>query len=154
MPYTNDGTYGPHFPDFGDSGTVTITTSGAVSPAAIAISNSTGTYNFTGGVLGGGGTLGLLKQNAGVAMLSASNTYTGGTFVFGGTLVVNGGDNRLGNSSGTNAIGIDNGATLQVAGAALGFRRETSMSTTTAEEPSTQTAIMPPRQGLWSSTGP
>ena len=124
--YVDDGTYGATFPDFSGTGTTTITTtSSGVSPAAIVISNSTGSYNFAGGMIGGGGTLGLLKQNAGVAMLSAPNGYTGGTSVFGGMLVVNGGDSRLGNASG--GIGLDNGATLQIAGSDLLSARNISV---------------------------
>jgi fibronectin-binding autotransporter adhesin len=100
------------------SGTASITVaSGGVVPTGIAINNMTpGTgYAFAGGAIGGSGALYLQPTNAGFVSLSGTNTYTGGTQVSGGTLIV-AGDGSLGTSNGAGgAVVIDNGAALQLA---------------------------------------
>ncbi|MFA6287612.1 MAG: autotransporter-associated beta strand repeat-containing protein [Opitutaceae bacterium] len=61
------------------------------------------------GVLSGSGAT-LVKQGAGTLELSAANTYTGGTVVSSGSLLVNG------SLSGTTAVRVDAGAELNVTG--------------------------------------
>jgi fibronectin-binding autotransporter adhesin len=100
------------------SGTVTVAPAG-VSPAAVTISNASSTYTFTGGAIGGNATLS--KVNGGAVILAASNSYTGGTAISGGTLTAAAGDRSLGVSAGT--VAISNGATLQVAGTGLASSR-------------------------------
>ena len=99
-------------------GTSTITVaSGGVAPAGVAINNTipgTG-YAFVGGAISGTGALYLQPTNVGSVSLSGTNTYTGGTQVSGGTLIV-AGDSSLGASSGAGgAVVLDNGSTLQLA---------------------------------------
>jgi fibronectin-binding autotransporter adhesin len=116
---------GALFPDLSFSGTNAVTiAAGGVFPGAVAISNSTGTYLFSGGPIGGGaglagtGSLGLTDSGLGVVILASSNTYVGGTAITnGGTLVVQGGDSRLGAASGELFLG--NGSTVQIAGQGL-----------------------------------
>lgn len=102
---------GALFPDYGGntSSVIAIASSG-VTPAAISVNNSATAYTFTGGPIGGGGTLGLSKSGNGMLTLASSNSYTGGTAITGGTLVVQGGDNRLG---ATGELFIGGGATLE-----------------------------------------
>ena len=67
-----------------DANNSTVTISGsAVSPQSLTISNISNSYNITGGSIAG--TTSLIKTGAGLATLSNSNTYTGGTSITGGT---------------------------------------------------------------------
>jgi autotransporter-associated beta strand protein len=77
-----------NFTDLGitnSNGTVAVDAAG-VAPGTINISNTTGTYTFTGGSIGGTGIL--TKSNAGTLVLQTSNTYSGGTTIIGGTVQV------------------------------------------------------------------
>jgi autotransporter-associated beta strand protein len=71
-----------------------IVDAGGVSPKNVSISNTTGTYTFSGGSINGTGSV--IKAGAGTAVFTVANGYSGGTLLTGGTLVVDGGDNRLG----------------------------------------------------------
>lgn len=83
----------------GVGGTITLNTN--VSPSAVNVSATTGTYSFTGtGSINGSGSL--TKTNAGtldLTGLSNGNGYTGGTNINGGTVIVSN-DNQLGAASG------------------------------------------------------
>lgn len=80
----------------GDSlGTVQIDVAG-VSPGAVIVNNGTGNYSFTGGSING--STGLTKSGTGVLSLHSSNSYTGGTTVSGGELIV-GHANAIGSGS-------------------------------------------------------
>ncbi len=92
-----------------NNSTVTISGS-AVTPLSLTISNTSNSYNITGGSITG--TTALYKTGAGLATLSNSNTYTGGTFITGGTLATGpSGDAALGASSG--GVTLDTNGTLQ-----------------------------------------
>jgi autotransporter-associated beta strand protein len=67
-------------------GPVTIAPEG-VSPGSIVVSNTTGTYTFSGGPIGGAASL--MKSGAGTVVLGSPNTYAGSTIVSGGTLKLN-----------------------------------------------------------------
>lgn len=95
---------------FGDTGVGTVNLSGTVSPGSLTVANTSGTYTFTGGSIGGNTSL--AKTGAGTLSLTTANTYTGGTTVDTGTLVINN-DNNLGVS--TTNITLTNGATLRTA---------------------------------------
>ncbi len=105
---------------FGDvsSGTSTITVAaGGVVPSGIAVNNTVpGTgYSFGGGAISGTGAFYLQPTNVGFVSLSGTNTYSGGTQVSGGTLIV-AGDPSLGTVNGAGgAVVLDNGSTLQLA---------------------------------------
>ncbi len=76
-------------------GSVTIEAAG-VSPAATNVSNTTGTYTFSGGPINGNGVL--AKTGNGILDLtgqSGGNGYAGGTTINGGTVKINA-DNQLG----------------------------------------------------------
>ena len=75
------------------SGTSTITVApGGVAPTGVTINNTTpGTgYSFVGGAISGTGAMYLPSTNAGFVWLSLANSYSGGTQVSGGTLIVSG----------------------------------------------------------------
>jgi autotransporter-associated beta strand protein len=113
------GTYGNSdnvtFPNGAGNPTLTVT-GGGVSPGSVAINNSSTTYAFSGGAIGGSG--GLTKSGTGSATLSAGNTYAGSTAINGGVLQI-----RHANALGTTAGGttVADGARLELAsGIAVG----------------------------------
>lgn len=65
-----------------------------------------------------GGSGGLFKTTTGVATLSAANTYSGGTSVSGGTLLVN---NATGSGTGSGNVSVSNGGSLAGTGSISGF---------------------------------
>ncbi|WCM22495.1 autotransporter outer membrane beta-barrel domain-containing protein [Paraburkholderia bryophila] len=81
------------------------------------IDTAAGTQLTQGGVIGGSGML--TKAGGGTMLLNAANTYTGGTTVVSGTLVV--GDAAHGNATiGSGATTVSPGTTLGGYGSALG----------------------------------
>ncbi|MDB5288956.1 MAG: transporter, partial [Phycisphaerales bacterium] len=86
----------PIFGNIASDSTITVANvaNGGVTPSNVTISNTAHTYTFTGGSINGAGAV--LKSGAGTVVFNSPNAYTGGTFVNGGTLIVDGGDNRLG----------------------------------------------------------
>ncbi len=79
-----------------------ITNSGS-SPSTLTISGTTSpATGFSGTISDGSSTIELVKENTGTLELSGSNSYSGGTYVEGGTLIV------------TNAYGLADGSNLYV----------------------------------------
>jgi autotransporter-associated beta strand protein len=70
------------FDDTATNGNVNI--NGVVQPAEVLVTNNATAYTIGGGVLGG--ITSLVKTGPGSLTLNSSNSYTGGTFVNGGTL--------------------------------------------------------------------
>ena len=75
------------FNDTSTNGGVSI--SGNVSPATLLVSNNATSFTFSNGVIGG--FTSLVKTGAGMLTLSASNSFTGGVNIGGGTVNVNNG---------------------------------------------------------------
>ena len=99
------------FDDTAANGNVSI--NGVVQPAAVLVTNNATTYTITNGVLAG--VTSLVKSGPGTLILNASNSFSGGTFVNGGTLqLVNNGY-----AAGTGAINL-NGGTLYLNGVGTG----------------------------------
>jgi autotransporter-associated beta strand protein len=74
------------FDSSGTNRTITIA-AGGVSPGSIVFSNTAGkSYSISGGPIEG--TTSLSVSGGGLVLLSSTNTYTGGTFVSGGTLEI------------------------------------------------------------------
>ena len=73
------------FNDSAANGGVAI--SGTLQPAALLVSNNATSFTFSNGVLGG--FTSLVKTGTGTLSLNASNAFTGGTVINGGTLNVN-----------------------------------------------------------------
>ena len=76
---------------FGDAGLsgssiVISSTSGEVNPGEIDVMNDFGTYDISGDPIAGGCEL--VKSGSGTLILSSSNSYSGGTIIDGGTLVI------------------------------------------------------------------
>jgi autotransporter-associated beta strand protein len=94
-------------------GTITVD-AGGVSPGATVIDATAGTFSFTGGEIGGTGSL--TKSGGGTAVLAAANSYSGGTTISGGVLQANS-DAALGGG----AVTLD-GGTLRAGGAITGSR--------------------------------
>lgn len=84
----------------------TITTSGT---GDFWVKNKTGANMTIAGVISG--TARLRKNDSGTLTLSGANSYNGGTFIEGGTLVLSGGNNRLLNTS---TVTFGSGTTLDV----------------------------------------
>ena len=102
-------------------GAVAVQANG-VRPAAVNVSNTTGTYTFGGGPIAGSATL--TKTGAGTLALTASNTYTGGTRLNGGTLSITDGS-QLGAT--TSPVSFD-GGTLALAGQGVGVSNPISLT--------------------------
>jgi autotransporter-associated beta strand protein len=89
------------FGDFPDP-TATVNVSTVVTPGSVVVNNSTTAYEFTGaGSIDG--PCKLTKTGAGTLVLSGSNTYTGGTEVSGGTLLVK---NTADSATGTGPVTV------------------------------------------------
>jgi autotransporter-associated beta strand protein len=100
----------------GNQGTVTIA-SGGVQPTSTTVSNTSGTYTFantSGDANGIAGAGPLLKSGGGTLALTSQNTFSGGTYLTGGTISINN-DNNLGNGGAVNI----SGGTLQAAGGGI-----------------------------------
>ena len=70
------------FDDTSTNGSVVI--SGVVQPGQVTVTNSALNYSISGGELGGAGQL--LKAGSGTLTLGGSNSFSGGTFINGGTI--------------------------------------------------------------------
>lgn len=68
---------------------------------------------ISGLIANGSGAAGFIKGGAGKLVLSAANSYSGGTTINSGTLMLSGGNNRL-NTSGT--VTLNSGAVLDLGG--------------------------------------
>ena len=102
-----------------DNSVVTISGT-AVTPLSVTISNSSNSYTFTGGPITG--TTALYKINGGMATLSSSNSYTGGTFITGGTLAIGAaGDLCLGSSAA--GVTLDTQGTLMTTTSGFSSKR-------------------------------
>jgi autotransporter-associated beta strand protein len=64
-----------------------VTVGSGVAPLSVLVNNTSKAYAFSGGAIGGSGTL--TKQGSGTLTLSAANSYSGGTTLSNGTLVIN-----------------------------------------------------------------
>jgi autotransporter-associated beta strand protein len=70
-----------------NNGNYAVTVNTTVSPASVLVNNSAGTYSFTG--TGGiGGTGSLTKSGSGTVTLATANTYSGGTIVNSGLVII------------------------------------------------------------------
>lgn len=104
--FTNGDT--ANFTDAGIATGSAVTISGTVLPQNTNVSNTSGTYTFSGtGDIGGTGAL--VKTGAGALVINTANTYTGGTTINGGLVTISN-DNNLGAASGGIALG---GGSLQ-----------------------------------------
>jgi autotransporter-associated beta strand protein len=90
----------------GGTATVNVSTNG-VSAVSVLVSNTNGTYTFTGGPIGGGP---LTKTGAGKLVLAAPNNFTKVT-INGGTLSTSA-DINIGNANAL--LSLNNGSTLQL----------------------------------------
>ncbi len=95
-------------------------TVGTVSLLGGSISGTSGllnglSYQLQSGTISArlGGTGALIKSGGGTVNLTSSNTYSGGTVINGGTLMVN---NVLGSGTGTGRVSINNGGMLMGSG--------------------------------------
>ena len=96
---------------FDDTATGNLTVSGAtLTPGSVTFNNSTKNYTNSAVIAGSGG---LLKLGSATALLSGSNTFSGGAFINGGTLALSGGANRLATATTVNFGGA---ATLDLGG--------------------------------------
>jgi autotransporter-associated beta strand protein len=106
------------FDDTATNGNVTINS--VVQPAEVLVTNNATAYTIGGGVLGG--IASLVKNGPGSLTLNSSNSYTGGTYVNGGTLqlvtnVYAGGFGPINLNGGTLYLnGVGTGATITSAG--------------------------------------
>lgn len=100
---------------FNDTATSTaVTLTGNLQPASVIVNSSTNNFTFTGStgnVISG--TTSLLKTGSSTLTINAPNTYTGGTVISQGTIVVTGVNNGLG--TGAVTLGDANTGSTNVA---------------------------------------
>jgi autotransporter-associated beta strand protein len=113
------------FDGLSGSGTVTNTATGVASTLTVGANNSS--TAFGGLIQDGAGTLALVKSGIGTLTLSGTNTYTGGTTISAGTLVM--GNN---NALGTGSLTIASGATLDIGSLSFDITRFTGAGALTA----------------------
>lgn len=77
--------------------------------ATLSVGASGGNGSFSGVLANGTNTLAFAKVGSGTQILSGSNTYTGGTVVSAGTLLIN---NTSGSGTGAGGVTVSSGATL------------------------------------------
>jgi autotransporter-associated beta strand protein len=99
------------FDDTSTNGDVSIT--GTVQPATVLVTNNSLAYTIGGGALGG--IASLTKNGSGTLILNSSNSFSGGTFVNGGTLQLV----SSGYAAGTGPIFL-NGGSLYLNGVGTG----------------------------------
>lgn len=97
--------------------TTDVTIAQAVSPASVVFKNETKDYVISGDGIGGAASL--TKEGAATVTINNTNSYTGGTFINGGKVVVSSLANNTGTDFGAlgsvkDAVTIKNGATLAV----------------------------------------
>jgi autotransporter-associated beta strand protein len=102
-------------------GNNTVTLSGSIKPTSVAVSNTSGTYTFTGTGSIDGSTA-LTKTGAGTLVIANANTYTGGTTISGGTLLAN---NTTGSATGSGTVVVASGGTLGGTGTVRGVQTGT-----------------------------
>ena len=90
-----------------NGGHYAVTFTGNVSPTLVTVNNSAGDYNFSGGA-GITGTTALVKNGTGALNINQVNSYTGGSTINGGNVILN-----ANNSLGNGPITL-NGGTLNV----------------------------------------
>ena len=103
------------FGDIASDSVVTIT--GTLAPGSVTVGNSANMYTFQTGALTGG--MSLTKNGAGTLKISSNQSYTGGTTVNGGKLILAGGG-----SSGTirGTLTANTGTTIEIGGSdVLGY---------------------------------
>jgi fibronectin-binding autotransporter adhesin len=88
----------------GGGGSVTTSVPGSI---VLTLSPTAGATTFSGSISNGAGVIGLVKSGLGTLTLSGTNTYSGGTTVNDGTLIV------------TNSEGIYDGTNLSVGSSSL-----------------------------------
>lgn len=69
------------------TGSLTVTSGAAVSPASVVFNNSVKEYTISAAI---NGTTPVMKSGGGLATLSGTNTYTGPMTIFGGSLTIGG----------------------------------------------------------------
>lgn len=98
-----------------DNGFLTAGTA-ALSDLVITVPNAGGTLNVTASIVNNGvgqvNAIGLVKNGPGTLNLTSPNTYSGGTWIVGGTIQIDA-DNRLGALTGTPTLKLNSG-TLSV----------------------------------------
>lgn len=110
---------------FGErSGPSTVTLSGVLLPASVAVNNTNNPYTFTGtGSIGG--STGLIKNGAGALTIATANSYTGGTTLNAGTLNINHAS-ALGNPIAPSTLAINGGTLNNTSGSAIAMSGNTT----------------------------
>ena len=98
------------------SGTVTHTSYGGTENLTVGIAGGSGTFSGTIADVPGN-PLALVKAGAGTQILTGANSYSAGTSVNGGTLLVN---NTTGSGTGSGTVAVNSGGTLGGAGSIAG----------------------------------
>lgn len=103
--------------------TARVLTLGGSSTAANTIQGAI--INNTGAGTSGTNAVAVVKQDAGVWILSGASTYSGGTTVSGGTLLAN---NTTGSATGTGSVSISSGGSLGGSGTAGSLSAEAAFT--------------------------
>lgn len=101
------------------AGVLQVGTGGAMGNGSVAdgtslVFNNSGSNGVTGNITGGGN---VVLAGSGTVVLTGNNTYSGGTSVSNGTLLVN---NTVGSGTGTHGVTVFNGGALSGSGSVTG----------------------------------
>lgn len=86
-----------------------VITNTSASAAILTTAPESGSVEYSGVIKDGAGSVALVKNGAGVQSLTGANTYSGGTTVNSGTLLVG---SVTGSATGTGAVTVNSGGTL------------------------------------------
>lgn len=109
---TNGGTYDVHVSSLSGTASSSVSTAGGtanVRPTLVIGSTSSGTTTYHGTISNGVGVVSLRKTDSNAQVLTAANTYSGGTLIEGGVLAV---ENTEGSGLGSGEVLVAAGGTL------------------------------------------
>lgn len=105
----------------GSNNLASVITTGYGSMTSLTLNRMSGTQTYAGSIAEGAAGMSLTKAGVGTQVLSASSTYTGGTLISGGKLVLD----ATGSIDGTSQVSLGTGGTFDVSAKVGGYSVKT-----------------------------